>query len=225
METRICTKCGTGKPIAEFWFNEKKQRHAPWCRSCQAQQRETWKTANRERARENDRLWRQNNPEKIKASQAAWQARNPGRATERAREWYAINRESVRTHERKRYHKIKEAVYEAYGNQCNCCGETVRAFLSIDHVNNDGNERRRKLKYGVGREGGGLKVYQTIIDEKFPATYQILCMNCNFGKARNNGVCPHETVKAQRPFREEVGASAPKRTDLHFITLEELGYI
>ena len=214
LEAKTCTKCGIEKPIAEFWFDRKKQRYIAWCRPCNAEARMAWKTANRERVRVLGRKWRSENPERVKRAQEAWKARNPGLAKQRAAEWYEKYKPTARARERQRYHSVKDAVYEAYGNKCNCCGESNRAFLSVDHVNNDGNQRRREKGYGVGRRSGGMGLYKTIVQEQFPPHYQILCMNCNFGKARNNGVCPHVTAKAQRPSREGVGASAPKRTAL-----------
>ncbi len=37
-------------------------------------------------------------------------------------------------------------VWAHYGQRCACCGETEPAFLAIDHVNNDGNVHRKKVK-------------------------------------------------------------------------------
>lgn len=31
-----------------------------------------------------------------------------------------------------------------------------------------------------------------IITAGFPPEYQIQCFNCNLGRARNGGVCPHQ---------------------------------
>ncbi len=103
---------------------------------------------------------------------------------------------------------IKEKVFAAYGGWiCNCCGETEKAFLSIDHVNNDGNQWRK--------EHGGLKAgayhYRWIMKNGFPEGLQVLCMNCNFGKRMNGGTCPHKQgVTTKLPVRE-VGSSEPKR--------------
>jgi len=85
--------------------------------------------------------------------------------------------------EHKKKHKI--LVYDYYGWCCKCCGETMESFLSIDHVNNDGNSDR-KLKIT------GVRLYQKIIKENYPDTYQILCMNCNFSKKINKGICQHK---------------------------------
>jgi len=86
--------------------------------------------------------------------------------------------------------KLKKSVYEGYGNKCNCCGEVEPMFLTIDHVNNDGF--KDKTKGGIGYRILGITLYKKIIEENFPSKYQLLCWNCNCGKARNKGVCPHE---------------------------------
>jgi len=82
--------------------------------------------------------------------------------------------------------KLVKSVLTHYSNgtpKCFCCGEQEFAFLSIDHIN--------------GREpgelrGGGYAVYRRIIKTGFPNTFRVLCMNCNFGRQRNGGICPHQ---------------------------------
>lgn len=83
--------------------------------------------------------------------------------------------------------KYKQMVIDAYGGRCSCCGEDNPAFLSIDHIENDGNKHRQT---GVGC---GNKFYQWLIRNNFPKdNYQLLCFNCNQGKRVNGGVCPHQ---------------------------------
>lgn len=71
-----------------------------------------------------------------------------------------------------------------------CCGEKNIAFLTLDHVNNDGWKLRRKTGFR-----GGYTTYKRIIEAGFPPNLQILCFNCNGGKNRNKGVCPHIEIK------------------------------
>jgi DNA-directed RNA polymerase subunit RPC12/RpoP len=88
--------------------------------------------------------------------------------------------------------KLREDVFAAYGGaRCACCGETERAFLSIDHIDNDGAEQRRNGDYGRS----GTAFYQWLRKNGFPPGFQVLCMNCNVGKHRNGGVCPHQSGK------------------------------
>ena len=74
----------------------------------------------------------------------------------------------------------RELIFSLYGDVCACCGEANKKFLSLDHINNDGYKERTR-----GR----------ICTEKRD-DLRILCMNCNWGRARNEGTCPHEQQKS-----------------------------
>ena len=161
------------------------------CKSCAAENRQRWKAANRDRMKVKNREWQLANPERVKEAAARWKARNPGMAAQRSREWRLNNLERHRETCRRNDQRLKNLCYEAYGgHRCACCGETEQMFLTIDHMNNDGAEHRRQV---VGlKRGGGKKIYSWLIANNFPSGFQILCMNCNWGKARNGGVCPHK---------------------------------
>ncbi len=105
-------------------------------------------------------------------------------ARNRAHDWWTAHKSRVIDNNRKRMNKYKKMIYDFYGSECVCCGESNMFFLSVDHKNNDGYDDRRNKRHGNG-------LYLHIIKEGFPDKYQILCMNCNHGKMRNNGVCPH----------------------------------
>lgn len=89
---------------------------------------------------------------------------------------------------RRYYRRLQKTVFDHYGSKCSCCGESEQSFLSVDHKNNDGAQHRKKI-------GIGHILYRWIIDNEFPTTLQLLCCNCNMGKHRNGGVCPHETAR------------------------------
>ena len=81
---------------------------------------------------------------------------------------------------------IRDAVFAAYGGRrCACCGETEGAFLTIDHIEGGGRQHIRQIG------GGGIKLYRWLRNHKFPKGYRVLCMNCNWGRYRNGGECPH----------------------------------
>lgn len=82
---------------------------------------------------------------------------------------------------------MKDEVYAYYGDKCKCCGESTRAFLQLDHVNNDGAKLKREKVHPTG-----VYLYKWIIDNKYPLNIQLLCANCNWGKMMNNGICPHK---------------------------------
>jgi hypothetical protein len=159
-----------------------------------------------------DELKRQRNRE----AAARYRERNREKFNQRMREWRDANREIYRQQSRdsrnrklanatpeeaaairkaeadktKRLHAIcRSQVFEAYGGyKCNCCGETEPMFLSIDHVDNNGAEERKSGLYA----GSGVGFYQWLRKSGFPPGYQVLCMNCNTGKHKNGGVCPHQ---------------------------------
>lgn len=89
---------------------------------------------------------------------------------------------------------VRDEVYKHYGNICACCGETESKFLSIDHVNNDGAKHRKEIWTSASRRSSGSHLYRWIIKNNYPDGFQLLCMNCNHGKSRNDGICPHKTA-------------------------------
>jgi hypothetical protein len=99
---------------------------------------------------------------------------------------------------------MKTAVYEAYGNKCACCGETEMSFLTIDHMDGDGGKHRREIG------SSGDRILHWLVRNKFPRGFQILCWNCQWGKVKNNGVCPHQVRCNDYPGREyaQAGGSA-----------------
>jgi len=106
----------------------------------------------------------------------------------RSKAYYAANKDVVSLKNKSKLLSYKTQVIEAYGGQCICCGETEPKFLSIDHIYNDGAKSR-------AIEGKGSMVYVYLIKNNFPKDrHQLMCMNCNFGKQMNGGVCPHQEV-------------------------------
>jgi hypothetical protein len=92
-----------------------------------------------------------------------------------------------------RYHQDREAAIEAYGGYvCRCCGETWKPFLTIDHIDGGGNQHRKKV--------GAANVYRWLRLNGYPPGFQVLCMNCQFGK-RICGVCPHVYERLWPVFR------------------------
>jgi len=135
-----------------------------------------------------------------RAKTARW---NQLHRTKARSDWWAANVKAKMV-------RIKDAVFGAYGGyRCACCGETERAFLSIDHIANDGAKWRRE-ELG-SRLATGWQTYRWLFKHGFPAGHQVLCMNCNFGKRMNGGICPHQTRRNDYP-EMGVGSSEPKRT-------------
>lgn len=92
---------------------------------------------------------------------------------------------------RDHYNHKKSVVYEHYGYKCACCKETEKAFLTIDHINNDGAEHRKTLTSA----GGGYAIYSWLVENDFPEGFQVLCWNCQWGKNKH-GMCPHQNPES-----------------------------
>ena len=90
--------------------------------------------------------------------------------------------EKHRLHGHKHYQRLKSKVFQAYGGfRCNCCGDTYRDGLQIDHIHNDGAAHRKQLTK--------THFYRWIVNNGFPSLFQVLCAVCNMAKALN-GHCP-----------------------------------
>jgi hypothetical protein len=109
--------------------------------------------------------------EKRRAYKNAWMRRKYGES----KELYANQRL------RKKYEVIK-----AYGSICKCCGESNPFFLTIDHTNNDGTIQRTSIP-------AQRKIWSYLYGKEVDhATYQLLCFNCNGGRATTKDkICPH----------------------------------
>jgi len=116
------------------------------------------------------------------------------RRAEAAKEWRKNNKERFHATQKRNYQKMRLECLTHYSNppKCACCGEDNIVFLSIDHVNGDGADQRRKLKKELGYFPGGNNLPYWLKKNNYPEGYQVLCYNCNFAK-RQNKECPHKT--------------------------------
>ena len=87
--------------------------------------------------------------------------------------------------EKARHHTYVQLVFDHYGRECECCGETEMKFLTVDHI-------KEIRSYKQRTEMGHNWMYRWLVKNNFPPGYRILCSNCNFGRSRNGGVCPHQ---------------------------------
>ena len=147
------------------------------------------------------RKYYERNCERIKADVKKRYEANRPKELERRREYFQRNKVTmlaqskawVKAHplEHKKFQRayldrLRDEVIEGYGGKCTCCGETLREFLTIDHIHGDG-----KKDGELGRRGG-RDLYRWLIENNFPKDrYQLLCMNCNWSKGCF-GFCPHQ---------------------------------
>jgi hypothetical protein len=109
-------------------------------------------------------------------------ARNKEATARRGRDWYLRH-----IHRRRRSRMaLKLSTLEAYGGcECVLCGDTDLRTLSLDHINNDGSERRKVI-------GAGSTYYLWLKRHGYPPGYQVLCMSCNQAKRFNGGSLPDD---------------------------------
>jgi hypothetical protein len=95
--------------------------------------------------------------------------------------------------------KVKMVVLTTYGGnppKCACCGETAISFLTIDHINGDGNKHREQIwkelkQLKKNRKRHGVDFYKWLINNHFPEGFQVLCANCNMAKGqKKQRLCP-----------------------------------
>jgi hypothetical protein len=114
-------------------------------------------------------------------------------------------REAERKRRRIRRDKVL-GYYSAGTFSCNCCGESEKDFLSIDHIEGEGNRFSREN--GIPR--GGDLLYKWLIKNGYPSGFQVLCMNCNFSKGQFGVICLHKRAEQQR--EPNLGSSSLTRS-------------
>lgn len=97
--------------------------------------------------------------------------------------------------------KIAVDVKTYLGAKCVCCGIKEFAFLTVDHINNDGWKERTIQKNG--RYGKNYSYYRIIVQAfrsgkkhqiaNVKKRYRLLCFNCNAARAYY-GRCPHGSL-------------------------------
>ena len=101
----------------------------------------------------------------------------------KARAYWAASRRRMTENSKWLYKQQRLRCIEAYGGKCRCCGEAENRFLTLDHVNGGGNKDRRAIR---------STLWSWLIRNNYPSGFQVLCYNCNCGRALNGGVCPHK---------------------------------
>jgi len=98
------------------------------------------------------------------------------------------NRERINKQNAESRHRIKTSCISHYSlgkKECACCGERLMDFLTIDHINGGGH------KHNMYLQSEGTSLYCWLKKNNYPLGYQVLCMNCNWGK-RYKKECPHK---------------------------------
>ena len=93
------------------------------------------------------------------------------------------NKEAVRF--RVKRNEVRLKVIAGYGGKCACCAIDDIKILTLDHTICNGNVERRMFSMNA--------IYRRVLRDGFPQDYEILCLNCNCGRAiSKDKVCPHK---------------------------------
>lgn len=144
-------------------------------------------TGNREQHRKSSSKYYYNNKEKALQACSDYYYRNIDKTRKVRRDYYYHNKDKMISQVNERNTKHRRIVLDYYSNgkfECACCKEKQYEFLSIDHI-----IRVEKSEYKTGG-----KLYRFLIKTGFPTGFQVLCMNCNWGR-RFTGICPHNKIK------------------------------
>lgn len=160
----VCLKCGRKNFV---------RIHKTWslCPECHRKYKMNWRHKNK--LKEKKYRDKYKTSERGKQVLESWAVRNKLKRTKQRREEVRQRKLFVMQH----YSKLNPV--------CACCNERNLDFLTIDHIQNNGAKHRKIDKIG--------HLYIWLIKNKFPRGFQVLCWNCNLGKAKNPyNVCPHE---------------------------------
>lgn len=176
-EQGLCTQCGKAPP------NSGVTR----CPSCQERERERYLRNRESSVQKMQERYQRRKSEGLcpQCGVPAEKGRTTCTACNRRRvKWHEENRERSNTVSAKRREALRLRVIDAYGGVCACCGERRKEFLTLDHVNGDGKEDRKRFPTQT-------QFRKWIVDNDFPDHLRILCMNCNLSRGLY-GYCPHE---------------------------------
>lgn len=133
------------------------------------------------------REYRKTHRDLVKEAVMKWRKKNREKVLQMKRRWYKKYAPAI-------LHKMHRSAVDArrtvllhYGGKCSCCGESNFLFLTIEHKNGGGVKHRKEI--------GAANMSRFIIKNNFPDNFDVLCYNCNCGKAfTKQNICPHKLI-------------------------------
>lgn len=148
----------------------------------------TYQKQRQEEFRKQGLCWRcgQNKPEPPRSNQECNACLDRGKLAYRKRRSNPYLRAKDCRRARQYYQTLRQNAINHYGGKCICCGELEYAFLDFDHINGGGTKHHKQINFAI---------VHWLIKNKYPKSIRILCCNCNQGRQRNGGICPHEEMR------------------------------
>ena len=142
---------------------------------------------------EYQRRWALENPDKIRAKRLRMYYAHPEKERQRLYDWRSANRdhylEYISLKQSQYYERDRKVVLQHYSGkevpECYCCGIAIDDFLTVDHP--------EPKPEGIRKRGRAL--LRWIIKNDFPRGFLVSCFNCNCGREKNGGVCPHRSME------------------------------
>lgn len=146
----------------------------------------SWTETHKEARLAYAKRYRETHPDQVLAGQQRRRLANPDYFRRKSREWSAAHPEYGSRKAKENLAALRAEAIAAYGGRCICCGETIIAFLTIDHTNGDGKRHRASVGHS------SKAVYRDLQRRGWPKDgFRLLCMNCNVATYRLK-VCPHQ---------------------------------
>src|SRR5258708_14392176 len=117
-------------------------------------------------------------PYKDPADRVAYMAKyfkdNREKFRQYGKKWYDKDPKHANELREARKQVVRNAVFAAYGNKCACCSETIKEFLSVDHVNGGGGKKKKKIL--------GVETFFYLVPGHWfpPDDFTVLFITCNF---------------------------------------------
>lgn len=182
---KVCRKCGRQKHETEFVVNKRSRfGRTNECKVCRLAYLREW--GSHPHSKELRHARHRRVLEKLRAEGGERLEKHLARrrqATKRRMHNSEVDKAGRARRKRRFYQKLSLVAIQRYGGRCECCGESTPEFLTLDHINGDGHKDKRTQKgdWHVHVARGPLR------DD-----LRVLCYNCNCGRERNDGICPHE---------------------------------
>ncbi len=193
MVTQTCQACGQPKELETGFFRNsaKTSGYDAKCKACRGARAKKYRQIHAVEIAEQRKKYYLDNKESIMANKLAYYADNADRILQQKTEYWRNNKISIKKRADKWRKKNKSLLRDStkqyrdaitrsivflLGGKCAMCGESEIEFLTIDHINNDGNSERSMGAVGWKRR---------ILDGSADASrYRVLCHNCNLGRYR-----------------------------------------